>query len=88
MSIKKSLTKAHPHGMKKNVKASTTPRKNSLLPKARAGSLVLEGKSIREILECERQEKIQKAMEALKKFNRPILSAEEIKNAVNFGRKY
>jgi hypothetical protein len=41
MSIKKSLTKAHPHGMKKNVKASTTPRKNSLLPKT--GIITLQG---------------------------------------------
>jgi hypothetical protein len=50
--------------------------------------LALGSKNIREVFQDERQERIQRAVETLERFNLPNLSAKEIKDSINFGRKY
>jgi hypothetical protein len=69
---------------------STTcsPRKNFLTHKTGGKSLPLGSKNIREVFQDERQEKIQRAIETLERFDLPTLSAKKIKESINFGRKY
>jgi hypothetical protein len=48
----------------------------------------LGNKNIGEVFQDERQGKIQRAIETLERFALPNLSASEIKDSINFGRKY
>jgi hypothetical protein len=65
-----------------------SPHKKSPIHKVGNGFLPSGSKNIREVFQDERQEKIQRAIETLERFDLPNFSPKGIKESINFGRKY